>query len=137
MMIIFAAFTFVLLMSGAKYFALIFVDPSETEILLDTELFLHISCMFFPVLGLLCVLRYTIQGVGFTNLAMFSGVAEMIARILVSLYAVPAFGFLAVCYGDPLAWIAADLFLVPAFIYVYKRLKKQVLTNASVTQAVA
>ena len=137
MMIIYAAFTFVLLMSGAKYFALIFVDPSETDILLDTELFLHISCMFFPVLGLLCVLRYTIQGVGFTNLAMFSGVAEMIARILVSLYAVPAFGFLAVCYGDPLAWIAADLFLVPAFIYVYKRLKKQVLTNASVTQAVA
>ena len=42
MMIIYAAFTFVLLMSGAKYFALIFVDPSETEILLDTELFLHI-----------------------------------------------------------------------------------------------
>ena len=61
MMIIYAAFTFVLLMSGAKYFALIFVDPSETEILLDTELFLHISCMFFPVLGLLCVLRYTIR----------------------------------------------------------------------------
>ena len=129
MMIVYAAFTFVLLMVGAKYFALIFVDPSETEILLDTELFLHISCMFFPMLGLLCILRYTIQGVGYTNLAMFSGVAEMIARILVSIYAVPAFGFIAVCYGDPMAWIAADLFLVPAFIYavsythldVYKR----------------
>ena len=52
MMIVYAAFTFVLLMVGAKYFALIFVDPSETEILLDTELFLHISCMFFPMLGL-------------------------------------------------------------------------------------
>ena len=72
MMIIYAAFTFLLLMVGAKYFALIFVDPSETEILLDTELFLHVSCMFFPMLGLLCILRYTIQGVGFTNLAMFS-----------------------------------------------------------------
>ena len=124
MMIVYAAFTFVLLMVGAKYFALIFVDPSETEILLDTELFLHISCMFFPMLGLLCILRYTIQGVGYTNLAMFSGVAEMIARILVSIYAVPAFGFIAVCYGDPMAWIAADLFLVPAFIYVYRRLKR-------------
>ena len=129
MMIVYAAFTFVLLMVGAKYFALIFVDPSETEILLDTELFLHISCMFFPMLGLLCILRYTIQGVGYTNLAMFSGVAEMIARILVSIYAVPAFGFIAVCYGDPMAWIAADLFLVPAFIYVYRRLKKQVFTS--------
>ena len=129
MMIVYAAFTFVLLMVGAKYFALIFVDPSETEILQDTELFLHVSCMFFPMLGLLCILRYTIQGVGFTNLAMFSGVAEMIARILVSIYAVPAFGFIAVCYGDPMAWIAADLFLVPAFIYVYRRLKKQVFTS--------
>ena len=137
MMIIYAAFTFLLLMVGAKYFALIFVDPSETEILLDTELFLHVSCMFFPMLGLLCILRYTIQGVGFTNLAMFSGVAEMIARILVSLYAVPVFGFIAVCYGDPMAWIAADLFLVPAFIYVYRRLKKQVFTNSQVTQTVA
>lgn len=74
---------------------------------------------------------------GFTNLAMFSGVAEMIARILVSLYAVPVFGFIAVCYGDPMAWIAADLFLVPAFIYVYRRLKKQVFTNSQVTQTVA
>ena len=29
-----------------------------------------------------------------------------------------------------MAWIAADLFLVPAFIYVYKRLKRQVFTNS-------
>ena len=94
-----------------------------------TELLLHISVSFFPMLGLLCILRYTIQGVGYTNLAMFSGVSEMIARILVSIYAVPAFGFIAVCYGDPMAWIAADLFLIPAFIYVYRRLKRQVLTS--------
>ena len=53
---------------------------------------------------------------------MFS---EMIARILVSLYAVPAFGFLGVCFGDPLAWVAADLFLIPAFLYVYKKIKKR------------
>lgn len=122
-MLLYAVFTFVLLMAGAKNFALIFVEPTETEILRDTELFLHVACSFFPALGLLCILRYTIQGVGFTNLAMFSGVAEMIARIAVSLYAVPAFGFLAVCFGDPMAWVAADLFLIPAFACVYKRIK--------------
>ena len=130
MMVIYTAVTFLILMLGAKSFALIFVDPSEIEILEKTELFLHISVSFFPMLGLLCILRYTIQGVGYTNLAMFSGVSEMIARILVSIYAVPAFGFIAVCYGDPMAWIAADLFLIPAFIYVYRRLKRQVLTSA-------
>ena len=46
----------------------------------------------------------------------------MIARILVSLLAVPAFGYLAVCFGDPTAWIFADAFLIPAFIYVYRRI---------------
>lgn len=29
----------------------------------------------------------------------------MIARILISLLAVPAFGYIAVCFGDPTAWI--------------------------------
>lgn len=124
MMIIYAALTFIVLMVSAKYLALLFVDASETEILKDTVLFLHISCSFFPVIGVLCILRYTIQGAGYTNLAMLSGVSEMIARTLISLYAVPAFGFLAVCFGDPAAWVAADLFLIPAFLYVYKRIKK-------------
>lgn len=129
MMLIYVAVTFVTLMLGARSFALIFIDPSETLILENTELFLHICCSFFPMLGLLCILRYTIQGVGYTNLAIFSGVSEMIARILISLYAVPAFGFIAVCFGDSMAWVAADLFLIPAFFYVYRRLKKQVMTS--------
>ena len=122
MMIVYWAFTFCVLMFGARTFALLFVDASELEILKNTELFLHISVSFFPVLGLLCILRYTIQGVGYTNLAMLSGVSEMIARILVSLLAVPTFGYLAVCFGDPTAWIFADAFLIPAFIYVYRRI---------------
>ena len=83
---------------------------------------MHVSAYFFPFLGLLCILRYTIQGVGFTNLAMLSGVSEMIARILVSLFAVPAFGYIAVCFGDSTAWVFADLFLIPAFAFVYRRL---------------
>lgn len=116
-------FTFVVLMCGARWLALLFVDAGEAEILDDTALFLHVSVSFFPVLGLLCILRYTIQGAGFTNLAMLSGVSEMVARILVSVLAVPAWGYLAVCFGDATAWIFADAFLIPAFCYVYKKIR--------------
>ena len=122
MMMIYWAFTFCILMFGAKAFALLFIEPTELEILDNTELFLHISVSFFPVLGLLCILRYTIQGAGYTNLAMLSGVSEMIARVLVSLFAVPTFGYIAVCFGDPTAWVFAVAFLIPAFIYVYRRI---------------
>lgn len=130
LMLIYAVFTGIVLFVGSGWLSLMFIDPSDTDIIDKTTLFLHVSCAFFPILGLLCILRYAIQGAGYTNLAMLSGVAEMIARTLVGIYAVPAFGFLAVCYGDPTAWLAADLFLVPAFFYVYRRLKKRVAPPA-------
>lgn len=124
MMIIYAAFAFGVLMLASEQLTLMFVDPSETEVISKAVLYMHMSCSFFPILGILCILRYTIQGAGFTNLAMLSGVSEMIARTLVSIYAVPAYGFTAVSFGDATAWVAADLFLIPAFIYVYKKIQK-------------
>ena len=123
MMIVYVAAVAIILWGFSEKFVLLFVDPSETEIIADAALFLHISVSFFPVLGVLCILRYSIQGAGYTKLAMFSGVSEMIARILVSVVAVPLWGFWAVCFGDPTAWVFADAFLIPAFIYVYRRLR--------------
>lgn len=123
MMIVYVAAVAIILWGFSEKFVLLFVDPSETEIIADAALFLHISVSFFPVLGLLCILRYSIQGAGYTKLAMFSGVSEMIARILVSVVAVPLWGFWAVCFGDSTAWVFADAFLIPAFIYVYRRLR--------------
>jgi len=121
---IYVVFTIIVLFGFSEKFALLFVDRGADEIIRNTALFLHVSAIFMPMLALLCVLRYTIQGAGYTNFAMCSGVMEMIARALVSLFLVPAVGYIGVCYGDSLAWIAADLFLIPAFIYVYRRLKR-------------
>lgn len=123
MMLVYVAAINIVIWCFAEKFALLFIDPSETEVIKDTALFLHINLSFFPLLGSLIILRYTIQGAGYTKLAMFSGVSEMIARIMVSLVVVPLFGYLGVCYGDPTAWLFANLFLTPAFIYVYSRLK--------------
>lgn len=112
------------MLPGSRYFAMIFLDSSEVQILDLTVRFMHVAIAFFPCLALLCILRYTIQGVGYTAFSMGSGVAEMIARVAVSLWAVPAWHYTAVCFGDGLAWLAADLFLVPAYIYVYRRISK-------------
>ena len=124
MMLVYVAAINIVIWCFAEKFALLFIDPSETEVIKDTALFLHINLSFFPLLGSLIILRYTIQGAGYTKLAMFAGVSEMVARIMVSLVVVPLFGYLGVCYGDPTAWLFANLFLTPAFIYVYRRLKR-------------
>lgn len=123
-MLVYALLTNLLLYFFADDFALLFMDASETEILARTVQYLHITVLFFPFLGSLCILRYTIQGAGFTQFAMLSGVSEMIARALVSVAAVPLWGYTAVCFGDPTAWIFANLFLIPAFVYVYRKLRQ-------------
>lgn len=126
MMVVYSVAIAAIMWGMADKFALLFISPDETEIMKDTVLFLHVNTSFFILLGLLSILRYSIQGVGYTRLSMFSGVSEMVARVLVSLILVPAWKFWGVCLGDPTAWLFANLFLVPAFAYVYRHLKATV-----------
>ena len=110
----------------ADDFARMFVDSSQGEVIDKVVLFLRASAPAWIFLGTLCTLRYSIQGLGFTRLSMVSGVFEMVARIAVSLLMVPSMGFLGVSLGDPTAWLAACVFLVPAILYVYKKVSNEV-----------
>lgn len=47
----------------------------------------------------------------------------MIARGVVALALVPVFGFEAVCFANPAAWIFADCFLFPLFFWCYNKMK--------------
>lgn len=104
---------------------MLFVDSGEVEVVNLAAQFMRIANYFFPCLGLLTIFRYSIQGLGYSNFSMLSGVMEMIARCGVSLWLVPAFAWYGVCYGDPVAWVMADLFLIPAFVWLYKHLGKK------------
>ncbi|MBQ9400712.1 MAG: MATE family efflux transporter [Bacteroidales bacterium] len=116
-----AALAFIWPMAGPL--VRIFVDASETAIIGAAVYYLRVCTLFFITLGTLCLFRYTIQGLGFTNFAMWSGVMEMIARIAVAKLLVGPFGFTAVAFNDPAAWVAANLFLIPAFISVYRKVQ--------------
>ena len=104
---------------------LLFVKPGETEIIAQAALLIRINCWFYPALGVLTVLRYSLQGLGYARLSVLSGVMEMLARGGVSLLLVPALHFLGVCYGDPVAWLAADAFLLPALLIALQRERKR------------
>lgn len=123
MMLLYVSVGNMIMFPFADDFARLFVSASETEVIGKVVQYLHISSPCWIFLGLLCILRYSIQGLGFTKLAMMSGVSEMVARIAVSIWLVPAMGFVGVSMGDPAAWLAACLFLVPAMIAVYRRLR--------------
>lgn len=100
---------------------LLFLDAGETAILANANTFIRTNVLFFFFLALVNIVRFLIQGMGYSKLAVFAGAFEMLARGLTGFALVPFFGFRAVCFANPLAWIFADLFLVPAFFHVRKK----------------
>ena len=95
-----------------------------TEIIEYGNKYLIITAFFDVMLALVNIVRFTIQGMGFSGFAMFAGLLEMIARILAGVFLVPWLGFTGACLASPLAWIFADSFLVPAFFHCRKKLMK-------------
>lgn len=104
--------------------ALLFVDRTETEILSNVRLFLLCNALFYFPLALVNNIRFLIQGMGYSMLAILSGVSEMIARALAGFLLVPVFGFVAAGFASPLAWVLADIFLIVAYFKVMKKTER-------------
>lgn len=100
---------------------LLFLDAGETAIIANAYDFIKMNTLFYFPLALVNIVRFLIQGMGFSKLAVFAGAFEMLARGLAGFVLVPYFGFQAVCFANPLAWIFADIFLIPAFFYVRRK----------------
>jgi putative MATE family efflux protein len=107
-----------------RYFAMIFLDAGDVACLDNAHLYLIVNAAFYIPLALVNIVRFLIQGMGFSMFAVLAGVMEMIGRTLVAVVLVPIFGFPAICFASPIAWILADTFLIPAYISVKNRLKR-------------
>ena len=101
----------------------IFLDVPEETVIGYAAQFLTITAGGYCLLTLVNVVRFSIQGMGFSVLAIVSGIMEMIARAIAGLFLAPRFGFAAVAFAHPLAWIFADVFLIPAFLLCRKRIQ--------------
>lgn len=125
-MIIGSVYSIVALMISVffgKSLALLFVNENEIEILAKVSENLIIVAVFYIPLCIVNVVRFTIQGMGYSTFAILAGVCEMIARALCGFILVPIFGYVAVCLASPVAWIFADAFLIPAYKYVINKSK--------------
>lgn len=97
-------------------------DAASAELILPlAQKMLTVWGLFYIPLLFVNLIRFTIQGLGYSNLAVCSGILEMIARAGVALGLVPVLGFDAVCLASPAAWVLADVFLIPAYHACLKR----------------
>lgn len=100
------------------------LDPAE--ILMYARQFLVLNSVFYIPLAFVNILRFLIQGMNYTQVAVYAGVAELAARGAAALALTPVMGYTAVCLASPIAWILADLFLFPTFFICFNKFKKTV-----------
>ena len=131
--LIYSAAALVAMLLFAPQCTMLFLSPSEPQLELlkglVSQYTVTLTAFFFP-LALVNILRFSIQGMGFSTFAILAGVLEMIARTVVGHFFVPAVGYTAACFASPAAWIFADLFLIPACVGCIAHLRRRNPTAA-------
>lgn len=121
---VYSIFAFVMMVLFGNVLSRIFINADETLVLAQSHQFLVLNAAFYFPLALVNIVRFLIQGMGFSRFAILAGVFEMVARTLVGVVFVPIFGYSAACLASPAAWVFADCFLIPAFFWCYKKLEQ-------------
>ena len=131
--VLYGVFAGLILIFAGRTLSLIFIDKGAAAILDASAKYLKCMGFFFWSLAVLNIARMCTQGIGYSGRAIFSGMTEMIARTLVSLYAVPVFGFTAICFADQTAWISACFYIVPTCWLCIKKCEAYSRSNSPST----
>ena len=85
--------------------------------------YLNMMSLSLPVLYILHVYRSTLQGMGDTVMPMVSGLAEFVMRTGAALLLPGLIGYSGVFWAEVLAWVGADLILVPSYMIRFGKMK--------------
>lgn len=123
----------VLIFCGKPLSMLFLTDSgSKTSRILDASaLLLRCNGIFYWLLGILNVVRLAAQALGYSNLAIFSGVIEMVSRTIIALALAPSGGFRVICFTDPTAWFTAATYSSLICIYVVRKITKRLNNSES------
>ncbi len=129
-----SVFAFLIVLVGVGPLSELFMKKAEMTGYIRSSIrqLLFVNSCFYVLLGSLLILRYALQGLGHSVVAMGAGVFEMVGRCLVAFIAVSSLGFSAVCFANPVAWFGANVLLVPVFIWVMKKKSRENATMKSV-----
>lgn len=101
-------------------------SENRIEVINMAQQFLLVNSALYIPLLFVNIVRFSIQGLGYTMVAMIAGLMELIGRAVVAVLFVPAFGFAAACCANPAAWLLADAFLFPCYFSCIAKLKKRI-----------
>lgn len=121
----YSVFAFGLQALVGRYIGLLFIDPSEEIVFSRAMWYLNVVTATSVLLAAVLAFRCAIQGLGYSRMAMAAGLMELVGRAFVAFVLVERFGFEGACFANPIAWLCADMFLVPAYFVIVKKLEKR------------
>ena len=82
---------------------------------------LHINMIFFFPLGILLIIRMTLQGINHKTIPLISSTMELIIKVLASFVFVPLWGYVGASIAEPFSWLVCMLFLLFSYIRILKK----------------
>ncbi|MBP3649300.1 MAG: MATE family efflux transporter [Clostridia bacterium] len=106
-------------------------EPGEVAEALKVAVeFLHIMAACLPLLYLLYIYRAAQQGMGNTLMPMLSGFVELFMRIGAAILLPGLIGYSGLFWAEVLAWIGADLLLMPSYYALLGKTQRQCALDA-------
>jgi Na+-driven multidrug efflux pump len=105
-----------------------FISGTSEEVVKATQVgytYLAIMSICLPVLYILHVTRSAVQGMGNTVLPMVSGIAEFFMRTGGVLLLPGIMGENGVFIAEVLAWVGADLILIPSYFFTIRKVSRR------------
>lgn len=135
--IIFAGIGLLLTINGAYLYIFYSVDKINASTIHFGNIYLYCDLSLYFILGVLFVLRNSLQGIQKSLFPLLAGIGELVGRTLICL-TIPVLlnrgpitseandlSLLGLSFADPLAWLFATSFLIYGTIkYIFKEPKK-------------
>ena len=115
-----------------KYMTWLFIDKNQTDVINVSVTYFRTVFWAYPFLGSIFLYRNGLQGLGYGLVPMVGGIFELVARSTIVMFVAGKTSFSGVCLADPAAWISALIPLIPYYIYVIRKWKKQEAARAKV-----
>lgn len=115
---------FILWFLGAKATVLI-TGTGNAEVVRNTAMYLRINAPFYFVLGILFVLRFSIQSINRKIPPLISSAMELGTKTAAAFAFIPMWKYTGACIAEPLSWCMGAIYLSVVFASEMKKINQK------------
>ena len=118
--LVWSVFSFAVAFFGGSTIIRMMLGTSDSSVISNGNMNLTVSTLMFFPLAVLLVMRVSMQSMGYKVFPVISSSIELVIKIIAAEVIIPAKGYMAVVFTEPVAWVLCALFLVMVYAITYK-----------------